>query len=247
MEVGHGLKSCTKEIHIATTHVDGYDVHLIDTPGFNDDDMQDSDILRKIAEYLETGVRLSGILYLHPITDSRMGGAGKRNLDLLRNLVGSENMGNVKLITTKWCGVTDQESEVRLDDLLSDFWKEMVDNGADIDRYDGTVKDGKRIIQSILRTAPVTLLFQEELRKGFQLAETSAGKSLKEELNKLQEKYDRRLRELKDDAAAEREKYEEALWKRDEVAEQVRKLHEGEIKEMQGRIGELEKRWCLVM
>lgn len=247
MEIGHGLKSCTKNIQIATTSIDGYDVHLIDTPGFNDDELKDSDILLEIAKCLKTGVHLSGILYLHPISDGRMGGAGKRNLELLQNLVGPENMRNVKLITTKWCSVTPKESKVRLHDLVSGFWSEMIVNGAQFDRYDGTGEDGKRIVQSILKTAPVTLLFQEELRKGYQLAETSAGKSLMEKFAKLQEKYEREVRELKDGVAAEREKYEEALRKRDEAAEQVRKLHEGRIKEMQGRISELERRRCLVM
>lgn len=156
-------------------------------------------------------------------------------------------MGNVKLITTKWCSVTPEESKVRLKDLVSYFWSEMIVNGAQFDHYDGTGEDGKRIVQSILKTAPVTLLLQEELRNGYAMAETSAGKLLMEEFAKLQEKYEREVRELKDDVVAEREKYEEVLRKRDEVAEQVRKLHEGSIRNMQGRISELESRWCLVM
>ena len=41
---------------------------------------------------------------------------------------------------------------------------------------------------------------------------------------KLQEKYEREVKELKDSVAAERERYEGALRKRDEAAEQVRKL-----------------------
>ena len=114
-----------------------YEVHPIDTPGFNDDELTDSDILIDIAEYLKTGIRLSGVLYLHPITDSRIGGGGgeggwQKDLEMLRNLVGPENMGSVKLITTKWSGVTNKESKVRLDDLLSDFWREMVANRAQI-------------------------------------------------------------------------------------------------------------------
>ncbi|CAI6099599.1 unnamed protein product [Clonostachys chloroleuca] len=222
IEIGHSLKSCTKQIHIATTYVNKYEVHLINTPGFNNDELEDSDILYKITNYLKTGIRLSGILYLHPITDSRMGGPSKRNLDLLRNLVGPENMGNIKLITTN---ITDEESKGYLHNLLSDFWREILANRAQIDRYNGTGEDGKRIIRSILRTAPVTLLLQAELNKGIHLVQTSAGKSLMEEFNKLQEKCERGLQELKDNAAAEREKYEEALRKRDKVAEQARKLY----------------------
>ncbi|KEZ40817.1 hypothetical protein SAPIO_CDS8009 [Scedosporium apiospermum] len=80
MEIGHGLKSCTKEPEISSIRINGQDLHLIDTPGFDDTEMKDSDILLQIAEYLNTDVRLSGILYLHPITTRRVGGAATRNL-----------------------------------------------------------------------------------------------------------------------------------------------------------------------
>jgi len=77
--------------------------------------------------------------------------------------------------------------------------------------------------------------------------QTSASKSLIETFIKLQEKYERKVKELKDGVAAEREKYEEALRKRDKAAEQVRKLYKGKINEMQARIKELEGKWCVVM
>ena len=156
--------------------MDGYEVHLIDTPGFNDDELNDTDILIEIAKYLKTGIRLSGILYLHPISDGHMGGTGKRNLELLQNLVGPDNMGNVRLITTKWHVSNAEGSKIRLDDLVSDFWKGMITAGAKVDRYDGTAEDGKRIVGSILKTSPVTLLFQQEIQEGCQLEQTSVGK-----------------------------------------------------------------------
>ncbi|KAH8751834.1 P-loop containing nucleoside triphosphate hydrolase protein [Hyaloscypha finlandica] len=242
MEIGRGFKACTKEIQIATIHMDGYEVHLIDTPGFNDEELKDTDILIQIAEYLQTGVRLSGIIYLQPMSNSRVGGAGKRNLELLRNLVGSENMGNVKLITTQWDRATSEENEMRLNDLVSHFWKGMITAGAQIDRYDGTGADGERIVRSILKTSPITLLFQREIQDGLRLEETSAGKSLMELYIKLQEKYDKDVKELKDDVAAEREAYKEALRMRDETAEQIRKLHAGKIDSMQKEIDELKKK-----
>lgn len=84
-----------------------------------------------------------------------------------------------------------------------------------------------------MNTTPVTLLFQQEIRNGRSLEDTSAGKSLMGAFIQLQEKYERDVKGLKDNAAADRERYEEALRKRDEAAKQIRKLQEGEIKEMQ--------------
>ncbi|PMD48045.1 hypothetical protein L207DRAFT_446809 [Hyaloscypha variabilis F] len=154
MEIGHGLKSCTKDIQIATTQIDGYEVHLIDTRGFDDENLNDTDILLEIADYLKTGVILSGIIYLHPMDRTRMGGTGKRNLKLLQNLVGRNNMGNVKLITSKWNGVTPEDGNRRLDELVKDFWNGMITAGAQVDSYNGTEEDGKRIVQNILKTSP---------------------------------------------------------------------------------------------
>ncbi|KAH7095980.1 P-loop containing nucleoside triphosphate hydrolase protein [Paraphoma chrysanthemicola] len=241
MEVGHGLESCTKEFQVATTQIDGCTVHLIDTPGFNDDELKDTDILLEIAEYLQTGVQLSAVLYLHPINDSRLGGTGKRNLELLQNLVGRENMGNVKLVTTKGSRATDEERGTRLDDLVSKFWKGMITAGAQVDHYDGSTEDGKRIVGSVLRSSPVKLLFQQELQDGSEVEQTSAGKSLMEAFIRLQERYEKELKELKET----HEMYEEALRKRDETAEQARKLHETRIKGLEEKIG---KMWdCAVM
>lgn len=220
-------------------------MHLIDTPGFDDDDLKDTDILLEIAGYLKTGVQLSGILYLQSISNGRIGGSGKRNLELLQNLVGQDNMRNVKLIPTQWHGATPEAGKIRLDDLVEGFWKGMITAGAQVDRYNGTGEDGKRIVQSVLKTSPVKLLFQQELQEGRELEQTSAGKSMMEAFIKLQEKYERELKEIKDGVAAERENYEEALRKRDEAAEQVRKLHEAKLNSLQERI---DKMWdCVVM
>lgn len=250
MEIGHGLESCTKEIQVATLHIDGCKVHLIDTPGFNDDELKDTDILLEIAQYLKSGVQLSAVLYLHPINESRIGGTGKRNLELLQNLVGRENMSNVKLVTTK--GNRTMQEDRRLDDLVSKFWKDMITAGAQIDHYDGSMEDGKRIVESVLKTSPVKLLFQRELQDGNEVGQTSAGKSLMEAIAKLQEKYEKEVKELKEAQEQYEETlrkrdlaYEEALRNRDLAAEQARKLHEGKIRDLEERI---DKMWsCAVM
>ena len=52
-------------------------MYLIGTLGFNDDDLDDTDILLDIARCLKKVIRLSGILYLYPISNSGMGGTGK--------------------------------------------------------------------------------------------------------------------------------------------------------------------------
>jgi hypothetical protein len=179
-----------------------------------------------------------------------MGGSATRNLEMFQKLVGQDNMKNVKLVTTMWSEVLRKEDgDKRLDQLVKEFWNGMIVAGAQVERYDCTGEDGKRIISSILNTSPVTLLFQQEIRDGRSLEDTSAGKSLMGAFIKLQEIYERDVKGLKDNAAADRERYEEALRKRDNAAEQIRKLQEERIAELQARIKGLEERdrGCSVM
>jgi len=79
---------------------------LIDTPGFDDTDRDDSDILCDVAlwfsESLKRGIRLSGILYLHRISDRRMTGSAKKNLLMFKKLCGNNALVNVTLATTMW-------------------------------------------------------------------------------------------------------------------------------------------------
>ena len=47
--VGDGLRSCTSEVEFTETVIDGRTVTLIDTPGFDDTNVSDTDLLKMIA------------------------------------------------------------------------------------------------------------------------------------------------------------------------------------------------------
>lgn len=53
--VSDALKSCTSDVQTGDPfELDGQSVVLVDTPGFDDTTISDTDILRKIAVYLST-------------------------------------------------------------------------------------------------------------------------------------------------------------------------------------------------
>ena len=83
-----------------------YDVFFADTPGFDDSTKSDTDVLKNIITWLgsmqQIDIKLSGIIYLHRITDDRVGGMSRRNLRMLQNLVGADKMANVLLVSTRW-------------------------------------------------------------------------------------------------------------------------------------------------
>ena len=82
----------------------GTTVHLIDTPGFDDTRKSDTDVLKDIAGWLlvayRDNIRLSGMVYLHSISETRMKGSHMTNLRMFQKLAGLENMGHVILTTT---------------------------------------------------------------------------------------------------------------------------------------------------
>lgn len=55
LRIGKSLKSCTAEVQLANEFIlDGQPVILIDTPGFDDTDKSDTDVLKLIAAFLAT-------------------------------------------------------------------------------------------------------------------------------------------------------------------------------------------------
>lgn len=54
LRIGTELESCTSEVQLANEFtLDGRAVVLIDTPGFDDTEKSDTDILKLIAAFLE--------------------------------------------------------------------------------------------------------------------------------------------------------------------------------------------------
>lgn len=130
------LESCALGVTIASfAHGHGKTVHLIDTPGFNDTHRSDGEILQELAFWLlqcyNLGIRLSGIVYLHSITDPRMQGSTLRALNIFKKLVGPENFHGVILATTMWNKVQqiDYDRAIkRQQDLVNDvnFWGDLI-------------------------------------------------------------------------------------------------------------------------
>lgn len=267
MKVGHDLDPCTKEIHLATTKIDGHVVRFIDTPGFDDDKVSDTDILKEISTYIsgtnKETLRLSGVLYLHRITDKRVGGTVLKNLSMFEKLVGEHNMSNVILLTTMWGNLPPSEDgETRVRELTGKgkFWGGMIASGAKHEKYHGTKADAYRIVRQMLKNQPVTLQIQQDLADGKKLPETAAGKQVSEGLEEMQAKYAKEIEDLKAQMqlASQRkndELHEEfkALYERVEseqkkAAEAQKRLYEEEIESLRGRLADLEehKSRCIV-
>ena len=221
--------------------------------------MSDTDILKEISEYISgtntENLRLSGILYLHRITDKRVGGTVLRNLSMFKKLVGEHNMGNVILLTTMWGNLSPSEDgEMRVKELTGKgkFWSGMIASGASHEKYDGTKDDARRIVKRMLQNRPVTLQIQEELARGTRLVDTAAGKEVSVRLEEVEAKHAREMLDLKEQMELASEKknnelleevkalYENTQSEQKKVAEAQKKLLEAEIESLHGRLANLQ-------
>ncbi|KAL6233248.1 P-loop containing nucleoside triphosphate hydrolase protein [Aspergillus navahoensis] len=157
VDVGHGLLSCTSEVAVFNGKVDGRTVYLVDTPGFDDSnftDRPDFAILQSIAAYLSAsysqGIRIHGVIFLHPITDNRVTGSARRNIELMKALCGPAYFPHVALATTHWS--TTRESPTRLrerEQLLKAqdaFFRPLLAGGAALFRHDDAAASAYRIL-----------------------------------------------------------------------------------------------------
>jgi len=167
--VGHDLQSCTSTVRPIPIPYPSHDdptrrVIFVDTPGFNDTWVDDTKTLREIVDWLEQsckqGKKLGGIIYLHEISQTRIGPA-KENIDMFHKLCRPSTVKNVILTTTKWGDVPPDVGQEREDELSSQYW-----SGSDICRFDNTPDSARIIVDRILQKDPDdSLLVREGLVK----------------------------------------------------------------------------------
>ena len=203
-----------------------YEIHLIDSPGFDDDVIGDADVLSSIADYVNTNYKLkeqlAGVLYLHDITKARIGGVGQRNIRMLEKLIGLEKFNNWTVVTTKWgCTTSPQDEQLREKslgtdpDLFGSMLQERQHQCATMKRFDPKSKGrALEIIKPYLGkafTPQITRQMVDPKGPKLSLGETEAGKVVADYLKKLEQ----RNLELEKVQAAQSvlsQKYDETLF-----------------------------------
>ena len=167
--VGEGLCSATSYVQEYEHKINRKSFTLIDTPGFDDTEVDDEDIFEKLAEYLETsyrkGQKLSGLIYLHRISSNREKGSDLRNLRMFQKLCGENNFANILIGMTWWDKekpeiVAAREKVLRESDM---FWGSMISGGARVARIPFEAQSCISLIESIVSDEKMTLRIQEEM------------------------------------------------------------------------------------
>ena len=178
-------------------HNTEYEIHLFDSPGFDDGTMQDTEILAKVADFVNFNYRLkktlAGVLYLHDITKAKPSTVAKKNLRMLEEMLGVEKWNNCMLLTTRW-GCTNRVDEEAREQALKkndDYFGLMLNNvhKARIERFDPMNKARAMvIIEPFLRNNFVTKMSEQMADHGMALGETGAGRVVADGLQELAKK-----------------------------------------------------------
>lgn len=179
------------------------DFILVDTPGFDDTYLGYSDVLKMLVKWLEStyraGTKLSGIMYLHRITDARMQGSALRNLKMFKQLCGEGYFKNLTLGTTCWSLVDPQEATSREMELEenNNFWKPMISRGARMVRIPDDVTEARNLVYKITNHKATALQIQREVvDQKTNFDNLSATKALNSELEKLRKKHEAEKKRL---------------------------------------------------
>ncbi|PCH42106.1 nucleoside triphosphate hydrolase protein [Wolfiporia cocos MD-104 SS10] len=231
LRVGAGLESMTQDVQRSQPFQLGdYRITLIDTPGFDDTRKTDAEILLQISNHLSMIARerryLSGVIYMHRITDNRMGGVATRNFRMFMHLCGEQALPNAAIVLNMWNEVNADVGNARRQELLTNekFFKPAITAGAKAFEHDDTVQSAHRILCHLAQQPPKILLIQQEIvRKHVQIGMTSAGLALLQDLVDKEVKHRDRLQQTQKD-----------------IEEAIRQREEGDRVELEEALRELE-------
>lgn len=136
---------------------------------------------------------------MYDITNNKMSGPSRKNLQMLRNLCGDTNFRNILLVTNMWSGVDPNVGEARERELRSNdkFFKPALDKGAQMLRHNGSQASAHAILRRLVGLAPATLLVQDEMvNQEKDLVHTTAGAGIMCELKEQTERHAKALEQL---------------------------------------------------
>lgn len=240
-------------MHECSDVIPGRRLFLIDTPGFDDTYKSDTDILREVANWLsqayENKVRLTGIVYLHRILDTRLGGSAMKNLRMFKKLCGESSLASVVLATTMWDDIDEDTGNKREQQLKTNprFWAGMIGSGSTVFRHDRKLASAMGIVSYLVKKErPIdTDIAREMVDNNKTLDQTSAGIEVTTELAEQKKRFEEQLKNIKaemEEAMANRDrKWHSELEKERKETLQKLKMDEAERKRMRADWEKLKK------
>jgi len=177
------------------------------------------------SDRYENGVQLAGVIYIHRIADMRFTGTAGRNLKMFRELCGDSTLKNTVLVTNMWEEVSPDVGETREQELSQEFFKPVLDKGAQLAPHHNTTKSARDIIRRIMKNQPTPLQIQYELvDEGKDIIDTAAGRALNLELSEQIARHQAELKVNRMEMLQALDQNDEET--RQELQEEMRKVYE---------------------
>ena len=197
----------TQDVEEVPCRIGDRNVILVDTPGFNDTVRSDTEILMSLVDWMKESYKekeLSGIIYLHSISDVRMTRSSLQNLRMFRKLCGDDNLQNVILATTKWGTTPENDALAREKELCdnNEFWGLMIKDRALVERFENTKESARYLVEKILKTGKETFtpkIQHEVVEQGKKLSDTDAGAFIDEALIEQAKKHQEEVNALREE------------------------------------------------
>ncbi|KAF9032376.1 P-loop containing nucleoside triphosphate hydrolase protein [Panaeolus papilionaceus] len=130
---GNKLDGVTQDLSIYRLNnvyrLGGLPIYLMDTPGFADDKLPETRILRMIQSFMEDynlGF-IKRILYFSPITDTRVTSSKSKILNILKAITGLSTENNITIVTTLWDQLWREDQTVRANEKFEElqrvYWR----------------------------------------------------------------------------------------------------------------------------
>ncbi|KAG0638854.1 hypothetical protein HOY80DRAFT_905718, partial [Tuber brumale] len=197
-------ESVTREVEVYKTILDGQEMLLVDTPGFEDNKASNLETIQKICEYIlqvanNPACIIHGAIYVHNIATSRWIAGDERTWSILKTLCGDAAMGNVIVATTRWPADHKDEDYEELERRnLENYWEGILGT---VRLAKNDVQHSRTAIRKLFSVRPKPFLVQWELSSGNTPSDTSAGRSSmaegEEALSKAEEEKEYALAELR--------------------------------------------------
>ncbi|KAK8087911.1 P-loop containing nucleoside triphosphate hydrolase protein [Apiospora hydei] len=203
-KVGDSLEACTRHAHMINFQLDGMQGSIIDTPGFDDTNLSEYQILEEVSLILQTlyhgGKKLSGLIYLIDITSARWKGSDASNLTLFSKICGEDSYKNIIFVTTKWDLIDDEKAVKNEAQFKEKYLSFHIQLGARLMRHRNTSETALRVVSSILGQSETVLKIQKELVDGrMGLKDTVAGLHLATSLQQSVESSSKRLAKFRNE------------------------------------------------
>ncbi|KAF8713398.1 ATP binding, partial [Rhizoctonia solani] len=166
-EISNGLELATKEFHYDTLSSPKTNFILVDSPGFDNMSISDGEIMTKLIHFLCCGkapAKMAGVIYLHT-QESRLGsGVLRRNLSLIKALLGESFLERLIILIVPRPGEEVNEKEIirPLLDTSSPF-RNLCDLGAQVKVSSLETEPIRNLLLPYAEKPPLLMTVQSEL------------------------------------------------------------------------------------